>query len=356
MPETELTILQKLQRIQDEIECLGTLAFLYFPRFAQHFLEILFHTTLSQKFVSHIQEKVVMQNDLDYQWSAVGVFEGFPCIDKLDHDEPRILHKLTNWENIGLLIDFNVTKLKSLMDMSHLLKQTTCLNPSRDRNVLLSAVIHSYKRVIKLAVEILRRSDSQMRKGLILFLDVNKTTPATIDAENRHQLPEYNTKMQRILREIANTILLCENNSKYWLLGGDSFVSFSIPKTSDETEIGLIVYRIITEVKRKLKEIVENEGVSFRGGAHFGKLLLAGDKLYLNSDFIKAVRAQQLCEKDAEIIITHQVKERIEKKGKEIFDRPEVLYEGKYTYMQPNRVYIQFGEEEIDLFTVKVED
>ncbi|HAW49778.1 TPA: hypothetical protein DCX16_02350 [bacterium] len=350
--ETELFNLLKEQ------EYLGTLASLYSPRFAHHFLEILSHITLAQKFIRDTLNKNDINIDLYLQWSAIGVFEGFPSLFKLKDDEPSALFELTQRKNMGCLINLNVAKLKSLIEMSFLLKQACCLSPRRSCGFLLTAVNSFCGKVSKLASKILKSSTEQMQEGLIIFLDITKTTPAIIDAEKQHRLAEYNTKMQCIFREIASTILLCESNTKYWLLGGDSFISFSVLNVSNEKKIGSSLHRIITEIKRKLKEIAEDEGVFFNGGAHFGKFSWLGDKTYVNLDFIKAVRAQELCQKDGEVIITHKVKEKIEKtleeeKREEIFEKPEVLYEGKHIWIQPNRLYIQFGDEEIDLFTIK---
>jgi len=329
-----------------ETRWLYNLSYLFYTRFSGYILKIYEHAELSKKLWENLENNLrgpscpkqkQKLKQIKQKWIEKGCLENLPCVYSSN------------------LLDEEIS-LMSLLERASFLHTISQLNPPNIKNRLYPIIRRFYDYVLNLSVCILENSLKKTKEGLIIFLDVYRTTPATIHAEKYQHLPEHNVIMQQIFREIANIIKLYENNTKYWLLGGDSFISFSVPTCTREEIVARKIYQIILAVKRKLKEIKREKKIPFRGGAHFGKLLLAGEKIYLNLDYIKAVRAQEYCKEDGEILVTDIIKKKIENIGIEVkFSIPKVWIE-KHVSIQPQKVSMHFDVEEVSLYVIKEDD
>jgi len=348
-----------------EKDYLSSLCYLYLPQFRESILMLMRDIDLSRQFIDILFSKSQLE-ELNQKWMERGVLEGFPAVcswrneanelHPFDEAKSMFSYMWTNsrvWRSeVRQRIPCNYIKLPSLLEMSSLLELLIRVSSQHTLSIIGSAIRYSHNRLLNLSRHIMKEAVEQAPAGLIVFMDIDRTTPQTIKAETIGQLPEHNTRIQHLFRRIANVIFLEERNTRYWLLGGDSLVSFSEP--SDLNKTRETVFRIISAINRELKKIEKDDGISFLCGAHWGRLLLVGDKIYLNVDYIRAVRAQEFCRKVGEIVITKAIKEKTSPlPNGYAFTVPEVPAEGKrYAWVRPQAISVQFGSERTELFTI----
>lgn len=303
-----------------------------------------------------------------------GVFEGIPKI----LDMKQLLFQHSNEQESSkeksekFLIEFLIKEEKNLesiykkMDCSFsdsLINLTTKLSlitrvGSRNiRKILFSATNYLLRESKRLAINLLEDAIENAENGLILIVDVSKSTDLFKKELGKTKIAKSNVSLYHIFDHLGELISLIKK-TKFWKVGGDTFIFFT-PLTQEKNK-GNIVLDIIATVKRGLTEIRQSSNISFKGGAHYGKLIVLGGSIFTNDDIIKATRIQQFCKKENEIFLSRNVKDLIPQellKNKKLKFKPApILVEGKPSiWVTPEETKLQIDNEEIELYVLTEE-
>lgn len=343
------------------------------PRFFGETIKALVDIDFSRRFLNSNET-----DELANKWSEKGIYEGLPNITttiKDDHNGgllTRLLRDKVMEKHFNFIRDDYFCpdiKLKSLVELVSLLQLMVKASPTKIRNTLFSGTNYLNEVVSRFAIEVLKIAADKSEKGLIVVLDMTKSTPYIIKGEREKKLETHVEKLYHSLTEIGNTIWLCENKSKYWISGGDTFISFTpIDETHEIDQRGKLA-KVLLALIQKLKELKAEKEISFKGGAHFGNLMLLGEEIYSNKEIIIATRTQQFCKKDGSVIITEDIVKKLLNSGelKDLhhesrmvvgstgiaIEMPQILLDGKPTvWVRPRQVSISIEEREVYLYEI----
>lgn len=204
------------------------------------------------------------------------------------------------------------------------------------------------------------RPSSQRERGVILIMDMTKSTPFIFQACDRaDDLAKRLTMLSAAFCEIGSLIKLQNRLNRFWIAEGDKFIAFLPTKgTKNKQELNaserMQYINFLTSMKSHLLAIKARTKIGFNVGAHYGWINELGSQCGTNEDIIIATRAMEFRKQEDLVIVTNSLrtfalgedptdeqKNTIERR----FIPPAILQEGKPSvFVRPQEVLMHLHD------------